>query len=96
MKICPNVEYILTHYPATQPNINKIPRTMDYIPNKRYQYKMTLVQKFFYYYYNKRYQHEYGIDALLPVFLPKEPIHHYWDIIMERMEKLNTPKKRKR
>lgn len=89
-------EYILTHCPATQPNIDKIPRTMDYIPNKRYQYKMTLVQRFYYYYYNKRYQHEYGIDGFLPVFLPKEPIHHYWDIIMERMDKLNPPKKRKR
>lgn len=91
-----SVDDIMNNCMATQVNIDALPRTLDYKPNKRYTYMFTTVQKFFFYYYNRRYQVEFGNDKLLPVFLPKEPIHQFWDIIHERMDKLNPPKKRKR
>lgn len=81
---------------VVQVNIDALPRTLDYKPDKRYTYLFTTVQKFFFYYYNRRYQVEFGNDKLLPVFLPKEQIHQFWDMIHERMDKLNPPKKRKR
>ena len=81
---------------VVQVNIDALPRTLDYKPDKRYTYLFTTVQKFFFYYYNRRFQVEFGNDKLLPVFLPKEQIHQFWDMIHERMDKLNPPKKRKR
>ena len=87
---------ILNNCMATQVNIDKLPRTLDYKPDKRYTYLLTTVQKFFFYYYNRRFQVEFGNDELLPVFLPKEPIHQFWDMIQERMDKKYPPKKRKR
>lgn len=87
---------ILNNCMATQVSLDALPRTLDYKPNKRYTYLLTTVQKFFYYYYNRRFQVEFGNDKLLPIFLPKEPIHYFWDMIHERMDKLNPPRRRKR
>lgn len=91
-----SVDEILNNCMATQVSLDALPRTLDYKSDKRYTYLFTTVQKFFFYYYNRRFQVEFGNDKLLPVFLPKEPIHQFWDLIRERMDKLNPPKKRKR
>ena len=47
------VDEILNNCMATQVSLDKLPRTLDYKPDKRYTYLFTTVQKFFFYYYNK-------------------------------------------
>ena len=85
---------ILEKYPAAQPNMNNIPRTLMY-KNQRYEYTEDLVHHFYYFYYNRRFQVEYGYDNMLPIYLPKEPIHIFSDIIDERMAKKFPPRRKR-
>ena len=92
-----SIDYILTRCPAQQVNIDALPRSLNYIPNKPYEYNMNIVQDFYYYYYNRGCQIKFGIERILPIYLPKEPFHHFHDIIQERMDKSNPqPRRRKR
>lgn len=88
--------YILERCSATQVNINALPHTMAYKPTSyTHLYTTDILNSFCFYYYNRRYQKEFHVDNLLPIYLPKEPIHQFWDMIQERMDKLNPPRRKR-
>lgn len=90
-----HVKHILERYQAAQPNMKNIPRTLMYNPNQRYVYTKDLVHRFYYFYYNRRFQVEYGYENMLPIYLPKEPIHLFSDLIDERMSKKFPPRRKR-
>ena len=73
------IDYVLSHCPAVQPNLDNIPRTLAYKPVSYTRlFTVDIVNDFMYFYYNRRYKAKYGVN---PIFLPKEPINYFTDML---------------